>query len=101
MNKGAMDSRTVFARDERVVARRIAGEILLVPVEGELANLQRVFALDGVGQFIWEKIDGARSIGALCDAVEREFEVGSEEAKRDCLAFVSELAKAKLVRETT
>ena len=92
-----MDWTTVLIRDERVVARAVAGETLLVPIEGELANLQRIFALEGVGETIWDLLDGERDLGAVRDAVVERFDVDADEAGRDCLAFATELALAKLV----
>jgi len=42
-----------YRHSEDVVTRQIVGETLLVPIRGDLAGSQRLFALDAVGEFIW------------------------------------------------
>lgn len=94
-----MPSGTIYAKSGRVVARRIAGESLLVPIRGNLADLQRLFLLEGASEFIWEQIDGKRDLEAIREALVAEFDVGPEQAREDVARFVEELRQAELVEE--
>ena len=89
----------VFERNKDVVSRRIAGELFLVPVSGELANMQSMFTLTSVAEFIWEELDGQRNLRAISDDVAARFEVERAQAESDVRAFVAELTAAGLVRE--
>ena len=80
-----------------MVARKIAGETFLVPVKGELAQLHRLFALNAVGAFIWEQIDGRRDLDVIHSGLLEEFEVSAEQARQDLGEYVERLLEAGLI----
>lgn len=82
-----------------VVTREIAGETLLVPVRGRLAQLQQLFVLNPVAHFIWQQLDGTRDVAALHGAVLERFEVEADEARRDLLSLLHDLAEAGLLAQ--
>ena len=86
-----------FQKKENIVTREIAGETLLVPISGDLANMERIFTLDPVAACIWEQLDGEKSLEDIRDGLLNAFEVEKEQAEADILEFVHELAKANLV----
>ncbi len=85
------------ARAEEIVPRKIAGDMILVPVRGELAEMQQLFVLDEVGELVWAAMDGKLSIAEIVTQVVAQFEVDESTASRDLLEFVSELAELGLV----
>jgi hypothetical protein len=80
-----------------VILREIAGEVFLVPIRGRLADLQELFVLNSVGEWIWERLDGTQSADALAGGLAAAFEVTAEEARADVDGFVRELAEAGLL----
>jgi hypothetical protein len=80
-----------------VVTRRIAGETILVPVAGEIGDLDSVYTLNDAGSFIWDLIDGRRSAEAIAEAVSSEYDVTLEEAARDVDELLSVLESKGLV----
>lgn len=87
-----------FEPDPRVVARRIADEIILVPVTSSASQLGHVFRANPVGAFIWNAIEHNRTLGQIrADLVER-FEVDPEQARRDLEEFVQDLIDAGAVQ---
>lgn len=80
-----------------VILREIAGEVFLVPIRGRLADLQELFVLNGVGEWVWERLDGTLSVEALAEGVAAAYEVTPEEACADVEAFLGELAEAGLL----
>lgn len=87
----------LYSRDADVVTRRIAGEALLVPIRKRLADLDCVYVLHGIGEFLWERLDGTRTRDDLVRDVVGRFAVDAQEASADIDAFLGELAKAGLV----
>jgi hypothetical protein len=80
------------------VTRRIAGECLLVPLKGELADLQRVFALNPVAERVWELLGSSeRSLRELSESVAASFTVERETAERDLTEFLAQLEREGLV----
>ncbi len=80
-----------------MVTRAIAGETLLVPVKGRLADMRRIYSLDPVGAFVWERLDGVRTLGDVAGMVAEAFDNAPENAGEEVLAFAGELLAAGLV----
>jgi hypothetical protein len=89
----------VFQRTKDIVSRSVAGELFLVPVAGNLADMQRIFTLTKVAEFIWERLDGQRSLSDIRNDLVELFDVDEEQADSDILAFVTELLTEGLVQE--
>jgi hypothetical protein len=81
----------VYRIKGEVVSRRIAGEDLLIPIRGRLADMQRIFALDPVAAHIWSGMDGARDLDGILKSILETFEVTEDRARSDLDAFVSQL----------
>ena len=86
-----------YKRKENVVTREIAGETLIVPVHGKLADMQRIFALDPVAAFVWRHLDGKTDAARICSRVVERFDVGLETAEKDVLEFLDELLETGLI----
>lgn len=86
-----------FHRKDDIVTRQVAGETLLVPIYGDLANMERIFSLDPVAAFIWEQLDGEKSLEGIRDSLLNAFEVEKEQAEADILEFIDELLGASLI----
>jgi hypothetical protein len=81
-----------------LVTRRIAGETILVPVAGDVADLDAIYTLNEVGSFIWHLIDGRRSAQAIAEAVSAEYDVTLEQAARDVDELLTALEAKGLAR---
>ena len=89
----------VYTRDGDVVSRKIAGELFLVPVKGKLAHMEQIFTLTSVAEFIWENINGKKSLHDIYNDLIDQFDVGHDEAESDLREFVADLLKAGLIWE--
>ena len=82
----------VYRREDNIVSRKIAGETILVPIRGNLADMQHIFTLNAVGAFIWDQLDGAKNLADILDLLLDRFEVSKEEAEIDILEFITQTA---------
>jgi len=87
----------VYKRRKEIVSRRIAGETILVPISGNLADMQKIFSLNPVGEFIWEQLDGQRDLAGISGDVRASFDLREEDADSDIQEFISELLRENLV----
>ena len=87
----------VFKPREGIVSRTIAGETILVPVMGKLADMQRIFTLNSVGEFIWSKLDGKRGLREISREIVSSFEVEQQQADAEMEEFIAELLKEDLI----
>jgi hypothetical protein len=81
-----------------IVTRSIAGETILVPVAGDVGDLDAVYTLNDVGSFIWHLIDGRRSALAIAEAVCAQYDVTLERAAPDVDELLNALTAKGLVR---
>ncbi len=96
----AADSRNRrFDKSPTIVAREIAGELILVPIRKSVGAIDSIYTLNEVARRIWELLDGERSVGQIADAIVAEFDTSPEEAEADTLEFLQELEQVGAVRE--
>ena len=86
-----------YRRDPSMVFRDIAGEMILVPIRRHVGDLESVYTLNETASFVWERLDGERTLGEIKREVVGAFEVGAEEAEEDLLALVQQLASVGAV----
>ena len=80
-----------FARTGEFVTREIAGESIVVPVRGQVGDLDAIYNFNEVGAFIWNLFDGQVSVSDIAQKVWEKFEVAMERSELDTLEFVSKL----------
>lgn len=94
-----IDETRVYRKCGETVLRRIAGETLLIPIRGRLADMQRIFALDPVAERVWEHVDGKKGMGQIARRIQADFDVEAAVALRDIDAFIASLREEGLVEE--
>jgi hypothetical protein len=87
----------VFIRNQDIVSRRIAGELFLVPVKGKLADMESIFTLTSVAEYIWDRLDGEKRLDDIRNEIVARFDVGLEQADADLREFIAELLAAGLI----
>lgn len=91
-------SERVFTKNKDIVTRKITGELFIVPVRGKLADMQRIFTLNPVAEYIWNALDGRTSVEEIRKDILSTFEVEETEVDSDIMDFIAELLKAELIR---
>jgi hypothetical protein len=87
----------IVRKSGRTVTRAIAGETLIVPIAGGVADLEALFTLNPVGARIWALLERPTSEPQLVDTIVREFDVAPAEAAADITSFVGSLRAAGLI----
>lgn len=88
---------TVPRRSENVVFRQVAGEYILVPLAGSIADVESIFNLNETGAAVWDKVDGRKSIRDIVAEILAEYEAEGDELERDVISLLDEMADAKLI----
>jgi hypothetical protein len=76
-----------------LVARKVGEETILVSDRGDMLH-----TLNATGSFIWERLDGRRSIGDIISLMREEFEISDEGTEADVERFIEELAEKGIVK---
>jgi hypothetical protein len=87
-----LDWQTRYRKNDLFVFREIAGEMVLVPIRRNAADLDNLYVLNNVGARIWELLDGERTLQAISDILCEEYEVSLPAAQQDLAEFVEQLA---------
>jgi hypothetical protein len=80
-----------------IVAREIAGEVILVPIRQNVGDLESIYTLNETAASVWELLDGRRSVGDVCEAIVVEFEVEASEAERDVEELLAQLEEISAI----
>jgi hypothetical protein len=88
-----------FSRSPDFVSRKIAGELIIVPIRRSASEIDCIYAGNEVAARIWELIDAKREVSAIRDAVVEEFEVELDIAETDLVGFLQQLEEVGAVME--
>ncbi len=89
---------SIFRPDPDIVAREIAGEMLLVPVRRSVADLQSVYVLNETALIAWQHFDGLHTLAEIRDQITQGYKVSAEQAGQDLLELVTRLEKARAIQ---
>jgi hypothetical protein len=88
----------VFGPSPDVVARKIEGEVIIIPIVAGIGDLDDdLYTLNVTGQAIWEKMDGKKSVRAIVEELCAEYQAPMDIIQRDVEGIVNELARRKLI----
>ena len=91
---------TRYHRNENFVFRKIVHEMILVPVRGNIAEMEHIFTLNDVGAFIWEELAQPRTLDELESAVLESFDAEPEIVRPELEAFLADLAANQALERT-
>ena len=94
-----MNLNTIFRKKEDVVTRSIAGETILVPIRDNLADMQGIYTLNPVAEYIWQQLDGKQNLQNIARGVSESFDVTPPEAGDDMVEFINQLLAGEIIEE--
>jgi hypothetical protein len=83
------DVSSVYKKQPDFVNRKIAGEMILVPIRHNVGDLACIYNLNEVGSRIWELIDEKTTAGQIRDKIVEEYEITAGEAEADLAEFLN------------
>jgi hypothetical protein len=91
----------VYAKNPNVVTRKVAGEMVLVPISQGVNDLNEIYTMDKVGARIWELLDGMVTVEHIRNTITTQYKVTPAQAEADILEFLAELEKVSAVYAIT
>ena len=89
--------KSILSQSAAVVTRKTGNEYVLVPITNNIADMNSVYTLNETGAFIWEQIDGKRSIEEIIAALTAEYDIDNKNAEEDVLSFVENMSKYLII----
>jgi len=80
-----------YKRNENFVYRKIENETILVPIKNNVGDMSCIYNLNEVGAFIWDHLDGEKTLNDILNMVADEFDVSDQDAEIDLHDYISDL----------
>jgi len=88
-----------YEKDEMMVARKIADELILVPIRNNIGDLAYMYTLNDVASRIWELLNGGTTLDDITGALTREYDIDASQLETDILEFLSQMKEIGAVVE--
>lgn len=79
----------VYTKTTGFVEKQIGDETILVPLSNQVAQMSEVFTLNELGTFIWQHIDGIKSMQDIVNEVLKLYESTEQIVISDVSDFVT------------
>jgi methyltransferase-like protein len=89
--------KSVVSQSASIVTRKTGNEYVLVPITNNIADMNSVYTLNETGAFIWEQIDGERTLGAIIEAMTDEYDIDHLTAESDVFLFIENMSKYLII----
>jgi hypothetical protein len=86
-----MDLQTLYKMKNKFVARQVGNEMILVPLTGNVAQMNELFTLNETARFIWENTKENTTIEDIEKLMTEEFEIDAITAMDDIELFMKRL----------
>ena len=90
--------KSILSQSTTIVTRKTGNEYVLVPITNNIADMNSVYTLNETGAFIWEHIDGKRSVEEIIDELTNEYDIDKQNAESDVLTFIDNMSKYLIIR---
>jgi hypothetical protein len=88
-----------YRKKDKIAGRSIAGESFLIPVCGTPAEMEKIFVMNPMADFIWQRLDGRQTLEAIMAAILEDFAVEPEQARADMADLIGQLLENGLIEE--
>ena len=94
-----IDLKSIPSHSPDIVTRKTGNEYVLVPVANNIADMNSVYTLNETGAFIWELIDGRKSVEELIKAVIDKYDIDRETATTDVFSFIDNMSNYLIIKD--
>lgn len=86
-----MDLQKLYKMKSKFVVRGVGNELILVPLTGNVAQMNELFTMNETGRFIWENIGEKTSVEDIENLMTEAFSIDRDTAKIDIENFIKKL----------
>lgn len=83
-----MEIQTLYNLKSRFVAREVGDELIIVPLSGNIAQMNELFTLNETAKVIWENLHENTRIEDLQQLITDTFDVDAQTAAKDIDSFL-------------
>ncbi len=87
-----------YERNQDFIYRKVVDEFVLVPIHQDVADMDCIYTLSGVGAFVWERLGGPATRAELQAAILDEYGTDPEVVAADLESFLGEMTAIGAIR---
>jgi len=84
-------------RNPELAWRIIDNETVIIPLDEQTADFEKISFLNGTGTRIWELIDGKNTLKEITEKIFEEYEIEYKEAEKEVRRFIEKLRGKNLI----
>lgn len=85
--------------DKAFILREIAGEYVIIPTGKTLLSFNGLLSVNGIGAFLWERLQTEVTREELVEAVLNEYDIDEETAGADIDEFLGILTEKQILEK--
>jgi hypothetical protein len=89
--------KTIVSHSASIVTRKTGNEYVLVPITNNIADMNSVYTLNETGAFIWDQMDGEKTLEEIISALTVEYDIDSANAETDVFSFIDNMSKYLII----
>ena len=93
-----VDLKSILSQSGLIVTRKTGNEYVLVPITNNIADMNSVYTLNETGAFLWEQIDGKRTVEEIINVLISEYDIDKQNAESDVLDFIDNMSKYLIIQ---
>jgi len=93
-----VDLKSILSQSGSIVTRKTGNEYVLVPITNNIADMNSVYTLNETGAFLWEHIDGKRTVEEIINALIKEYDIDKQNAESDVLDFIDNMSNYLIIQ---
>ena len=86
-----MELTRCYQKNSSMVSRRVANELILVPIRQNVGDLQCIYTMNEIGARIWELLDNEGTVTKIVSAVAKEYDGEQPKVEDDLVDFLAQL----------
>ena len=91
-----MDIQQLYRIKSKFVTRAVGNELIIVPLSGNVAQMNELFTLNETAKLIWENLDQNASLESMQTLLTETFDVDKTTALNDVESFLFRMEKLLL-----
>jgi hypothetical protein len=95
-----VDIQEIFVASQRVIAREIEGELIIVPIEDGIADFEdALYSLNASGRRIWDLLSPESTVQTICNKLAEEYNAPFETIQADVVGLIKRLYKMGIIEK--
>ncbi len=92
-----MNSKSIYNKNNNFAKKEIVGELVLVPLTDNVANMDKVYTLNETAYFIYNNINGLNTIDDICSNLTKKYDIDFHTAKIDVNNIINDMLEKNVI----